>query len=161
MPNPIDVISIKKSIKEKHTKFMNMWGHLIDKTEADSILKLTKIDSKLKLIFKCLQEESVIDGYKDFIIHSEKRQDSFSYVAYCLFKNNHNVEVVATTDGIILISGRAASELGLASRFENEQIRYDEDTFKWESFADVLVDFIHKSIYRSKDLAMCKLFGGI
>lgn len=162
MPNNINIDKVKGIIREKHTAFMKKWGHLIEKTEADSNLKLVKIDSKLKLIFKCLKEETVIDGYKTFLIHEEKVQDATSYVAYCLYKNNHNIEVVATNDGIILISGRGASELGLASRFENEHISCsDADTFEWNDFAITLVEFIHSSIYRRKDLAMCNLFGGI
>lgn len=149
-----NIPKIEKNIKAKHAEFMNNFGAIADKVEADHQLAVEKISAKVMGILTCLSENKVIDN---IIV-----ENSGIYKKVVISKkgfNNHIAIWVDEQDIILQKTNIFKSSNILSENDYTAETIYDVDSdkFDWVSFADTLLDYIHNEIYSRKNVAKTRL----
>jgi hypothetical protein len=140
--NPVAKLSCR--ISDKHEKFLATVGEIPYKVSADYALLLTMVTSKINLVASLMRLSGVIDN------HTETRQNGCNVIT--LSKEGLDFRVEVLTNGTSILIRAAGSEMDEGNPFspKNQRLYPYKSAWDWEQFVDVLLGFIHQSMYSSQ-----------
>lgn len=152
----LDILNIKTIIRQKHKEFVEKVGSMPDIINDSNSILIFKMYAKICAILCCLKDEGVIDDFNYDFWNSH----GFFYPK----KNNYFGSLVIIMNGkqIIIKSSSTNRSDALENSSLNSNIIInveDIDKYDWESFAMILLEYIHDKIYSRKDAIDMALFG--
>lgn len=149
----LNIPKIVKSIREKHSKFIEEVGMLPVKISADKELEIERICAKTKRILECFVSEKIIDEAKE--------SDEATRYFY-LKKNGFKERVFVFIEGTNIFFLDMTETKGiLSSRKAHEDVEIrnvDVDKLDWVDFSMKLLDYIHKVIYSRSESIQARIF---
>ena len=148
-------------LKEKHNGFLDKCKHLSSKLDADEHFARTKVDAKLRYVFSALGKIGAIDTY----VPADDLNGDAMVQVYNLIKNGYYSSVRVFTDGQCVLLAPNNNDLvsipygSLPGRAKNKINNVDQEDFDWDEFSNILLEYVHKIIYHSKDAYMMNMFG--
>jgi len=149
---PLNISSIKSSVKKKHEELLNRLNPSLNKVVSDHYLRLEGVSSKLCLIFGILKEAEVID--------SNNIQTQGSYRRSTLQKNGYSDTLEVYTDGEMIVLSQDNCFIGSDMHAPYKKVYRDVwNNFSWEKFTEELVESIHVIVYKSHEANEVKFKG--
>lgn len=156
--NIINYQDVLNAIVKKHQKFVGNFSKSIEKTLSDFWLELDSTYAKLSFVAKMLQDADVIKEYKEVGISVEGTTFNRSIALYTHYGTSL-IYMLNYGRSVFVYEGIAVEHPGNLSFlvwFQNDQTKkYSNvlsDNFDWKEFALYVVDVIHKSSYRRKEV---------
>lgn len=147
----INVPEIEKQIKSKHKKFLKDVGIFSHKISEDHQLLLTRLVARMTRVIECFIEAKIIDECSPY---NMPYVDSEYIRCFRLRKKEFTESVYIWTDGRVI-----AMEGNSPLKSNQEIIRnVDLDDFDGVSFCDILLNYIHSTIYSRKESYNQKFF---
>ena len=155
MKKPLNIAAIHKYVEETHKDFMDRYGQVVDKVQADHKLRTDIVFAGLLPIFVCFRETKVIDDF-------ETKQEGYNKSTK-LSKIGHDGYVMILTNGVqILIESRIDTDNLMHSDLLTSSKLFSDvhsEEFDWEVFSRDLLDYVHRSIYERKTVTEVKIEG--
>lgn len=155
MKTPLNIPAIQQYIEKTHKEFMNRYGQVVGKVQADHRLRTDIIYARLLPIMICLKESEAIDDF-------QTSQDGYNK-SIKLSKNGYEAYINVVTNGVqILLEGRVYSDNLLATDvLTSSKLFIDiySNDFDWEGFAKELLEYIHSSLYERKTVTEVQIEG--
>jgi len=153
MKQNFNIPEIEEAIKERHSDFLETFGNLVDKVEADHQLAVEKMSAKVTRILTCFCDNDIID---DTIISTEG-----IFKRIIVSKKGYNNHIAIWIDGKNIIMQRT-SIFNIANLLERDSEaktinNTDTEDFDWLNFSNELLDYIHNEIYSRKNVAKTKI----
>jgi hypothetical protein len=152
MSEIINVLEIRKDIKEKHSEFMKNCGIQVSKAIADHALFAELALTKMKYLLNIFVEEKIVDLIEDI-------SNNRPYKKLRLSMNGCDNYITIVTDGNnAVVEGFSYLTIsGLQEPNRNIYIGLQEEGFNWDGFAIDILDKIHAVIYERREAVETKL----
>jgi len=149
----LNIPEIEKNVREKHSQFMEDFGSLTNKVEADHHLAVAKVAAKITRILTCFSDNKVID-------HVIVDRGGV-YPKITVSKKGYNNHVVILIDSDSVLVHRTSIHQ-IANIFEADREVYtaygvDTEGFDWTDFSSKLLEYIHNKVYSRKSVAETKI----
>lgn len=137
---------INDAICAKHNKFLKSVGEVPYKLSADYVLLLVDTTTKITFMSSLLRENGVIDGWEVKNLGECNK--------FILYKRGLDFKVDILTNGISICLRKSNEMID-----QNDSIAHEREWhypskgngWNWEKFANSLLCFIHRSMYKSQE----------
>ena len=156
--NIINYQDILAFVKEKHNKFIGNFSSSIEKVLSDFSMEVDLTYARLSFVAKILKDAKVISDYKEIEVMVEGTTFPRSIVLFidygtsCIYMLNYGRNIFVY-EGVAVENPGNLSFL-VWSRNEQTKKFYNifDDEFDWKEFSLYVVDVIHKSSYKRKEV---------
>jgi len=151
---PLNIPKIQEKIKIRHQKFIEALGPQTIKVAADNRLLTDLIATRTYHLLLCFREQGIIDDIQQSDLYPRKitiSKKGFNNYVYIL-TNGHTIRI----EGYNCDGNDFRSDVQLLGKNYYE---VDNTRFDWDKFAMELLDYVHSSIYDSKDALEVKING--
>ena len=141
----INLGAIRKNIKSIHNNFIDKVGIIPSQLDSEKYMDLNIVSAKLSAILKCFVDEKIIDTV-------EKREKNYDFVEYVIFKKGFCTSIIVSTNGDYIVF----KDEGFLNTFSDMDLRRQVirveniESFDFENFSVVLLDYIHRVMYNRK-----------
>lgn len=153
MKQSFNIPKIENNTKEKHKQFLEKFGYLADKVEADHQLSVEKMVAKVTRILTCFCDNEIIDE----VVVANKTV----YKRIIISKKGYNNHMAIWIDGknIVIQKISIFNSSNVLARDDDAKTIFDADAddFDWESFSNDLLDYTHEIIYSKTNIIRTKM----